>query len=108
MADKLPNQYLQAFKNVDAAFTKHADSMNTVYPPSRAESLSTSIGTSSWQSTLAKKYADDVREIVSSMTSMWDVDHNEVLNKVRIEGQSPEIDPEGEEGWKTQFLNGVG
>ena len=49
-----------------------------------------------------------MREIVSSMTSMWDVDHNEVLNKVRIEGQSPEIDPEGEEGWKTQFLNGVG
>lgn len=107
MADKLPNQYLQAFKNVDAAFTKHADSMNTVHPPSRADSLSSSIGSSSWQSTQAKKYADDVREIVSSMTSLWDTDHNEVLNKMRIEGQSPEIDPESEEGWKTRFLNGA-
>ena len=105
MVEKLPNQYLQAFKNVDEAFVKHAGSMNTVHPPTRADSLSNSIGESSWKSTQADKYAADVRDIVSSITSLWEKDHNEILDKIRVEEQYPEIDPESEEGWKTRFLN---
>ncbi|ERH25940.1 hypothetical protein HMPREF1979_00034 [Actinomyces johnsonii F0542] len=46
-----------------------------------------------------------MREIVSSITSLWDKDHNEILDKIRVEEQYPEIDPESEEGWKTRFLN---
>lgn len=99
-----PNQYRQALLAVEAAFKKWDEELTKSYPSSKADSLANSVGGSSWKSSKATEYADEVKQIVSSLTNGWTTAKEATKAKADPERDKSMVDEDSDEGWKAHFL----